>query len=58
MAAQQHIQTAKRILEQPAEDIGSDEIAEATGHALVAIAEHLGEIANVMARTVSVEIVR
>lgn len=47
-AAAQHIRSATEILDQPAEDLGSDELAEATGLALLAIAEHLGDIVRLM----------
>lgn len=47
-AAAQHIRDAKAILDQPAEDLGSDEIAQVTGLALLAVAEHLGDIARLM----------
>lgn len=47
-AAAQHIRDAKLILDQPSEDLGSDEIAQVTGLALLAIAEHLGDITQLM----------
>jgi hypothetical protein len=58
VAAQQHINNARRILEQPAEDLGSDEIAEVTAHALMAIAEHLGDISHVLSKRITVEVCR
>jgi len=49
-----NLAAAKSILDQPAEDIGDHELAEASAHALAACAEHLGEIARILGRGVYV----